>query len=113
MDNLPDAVQSQLHTQGIGGFAVSHVELESSNIRQFFLSRIQRFAERSPDAAILKMVPPALQRLATIPDTEVIYRWEAHSSVGKIVGYSTIDEFVAVFPWVMHDREWAASVFRF
>lgn len=113
MIDLRKVVQEQLYAQGIHGYSVSLVSPAQTDVRQFLSSRIRIFAERRPDAPILKMARPALKRLFDVPMNEIIFRWEANSPIGRIVGYSTANTFVGIFPWVMRERDWVASVIRF
>jgi hypothetical protein len=68
-------------------------------------------SRRSP---VMMMVSAALGRLANVPPKESVYRWEAESELGKIVGYSTNTSFIGVFPWIITTNDtWIASVIRF
>ena len=107
-----EAVQSQLDSLGIDRFTVVVCEPEPTDIRTFFRRRSRQLQHRR-DAPIHQTFRFALPRLEALRPDETIYRWEAESSGLKIVGYSTRDQFVAVYPWIMRDGEWVGSVARY
>ena len=105
-------IQSQLDALGFTDFRVTKYAPETTSIREFFPRRHQQLQYR-PDSPMLKTVDAAIPRLQALPADERVFRWEAESPLGRIVGYSTQNTFVAIYPWVMQDREWVASVFRY
>ena len=104
--------QSHIDALGLGDFRVTKFAPESTSIRDFFPRR-QRQLQHRPDSPMLKTVDAATPRLQALPADEQIFRWEAESPLGRIVGYSTQTLFIAIYPWVMQDREWVASVSRY
>lgn len=110
----PAVVQSQLIEHGLGDFRVARVSPTRSNIRKFFTARLERSHARHEVTPVMMMVSAALDRLANVPPKESVYRWEAESELGKIVGYSTNTSFIGVFPWIITTNDtWIASVIRF
>lgn len=105
-----ETVQKQLTKTGIRDFQVTQVAVPESDIRQFWADRFASLAEARPDAIILRSVRPALQRLEQIGPATPIFRWEADGELGKIVGYSTRQKIVAIYPWVMVGRDWVGSL---
>lgn len=103
-------VQKQLLKQGIRDFTVTQVTVPESDIREFLAARLASLAQERPDAVILRAVRPALARLAKIAETTPVFRWEAESELGKIVGYSCRQTMITVYPWVMQGRDWVASM---
>ena len=107
--------QAHLTAAGIRGFTVTRCAPISrdSDIRAFFRRRAEQLRSRRPEAPVLRTIGPALKRLSEVPADETIYRWEAVSDVGRIVGYSTINKFIGVYPWIMKEREWVGSMIRY
>jgi hypothetical protein len=103
-------IQSQLEVHGVHGFQAIRVSLHTRDLRQFLESRIRLFQEKRPDAPILKSVYAAMVRLSSFSCDENIYRWEAESEIGKIVGYSVHERIIFIFHWVQKDHEWVASI---
>ena len=104
-----EIIQSHIDALGLTDFRVTKFAPEPSSIREFFPRR-QRQLQHRPDSPMLKTVDAAIPRLQTLPGDASIFRWEAESSFGRIVGYSTENVFVAIYPWIMVDREWVGSV---
>lgn len=102
-------VQLQLLEVGFHGFTATHCDLANGTVRAFLIRRATQLRHR-PDRPMSRTVQAAAPRLATLPSDDLIYRWEAHSSLGRIVGYSTDDQFLGVYPWIMQGREWVGSV---
>ncbi len=105
-----ETVQKQLTKTGIRDFQVTQVALPESDIRQFWAGRLASLSEQRPDAVILRSVRPAMERLEKIGPMTPIFRWEADGELGKIVGYSTRQKIIAIYPWIMVGRDWVSSL---
>jgi hypothetical protein len=105
-------IQSHIDALGLSDFRVTKFAPETTSIREFFPRRQGQLQHR-PDSPMLKTVDAAIPRLQALPAADSIFRWEAVSPLGRIVGYSTQNVFVAIYPWVMLNREWVASVCRY
>lgn len=107
-------VQSQIVAHGLADFHVLSVSPARSNVREFFRTRIERFGAGHEVRPVAEMASAALMRLSSGLPSEIVYRWEAESELGRIVGYSTEGLFIGVFPWIITTNDaWIASVIRF
>ena len=105
-------VQTHLDALGFTSFRVTVVEPAQGDIRALLRRRYVHLHDRF-DSPMRRTVIAALPRLNEVKETDTVYRWEAESDLGRIVGFSTAQALVAILPWIMRERNWVASVTRF